>query len=229
MTTGSRIWITRAEPGASRTAQRLRTMGHTPVVAPLLSIRPLPNPTLPQLDKFTCLAFTSPNGVEAFARLTDQTRRLPAFCVGDATRDSALEHGFTQSLTAQGDIHALARLIKSSGVRGPLLAPGAREPAGDLPGLLPEIPVTRLPVYAAFETQTPVPTRIDTILIHSPRAARALAKTLPPNKAPAYRLLAISEAAAAPLRSLNFKEMYVSLHPDEPSLLSPLGKPARPV
>lgn len=226
MSAGSRIWVTRAEPGASRTAQRLRAMGHHPVIAPLLVIQPLERVSLPDLSAYAALAFTSPNGVEAFARLTDQGRNLPTFCVGDATRDCALEHGFALSLTAQGDIHALARLIKDSGTPGPILAPGAREPAGDLAALLPRLQIKRLPVYAAFETRTPVPANIDTILIHSPRAARALAQTITPAQALAYRLITISEAATTPLRALNFKEMYISSHPDEPSLLSPLGKPA---
>ena len=226
MTTGSRIWITRAEPGASRTAQRLRAMGHHPVVAPLLAIQPLKDVRLPDLSAFAALAFTSPNGVEAFARLTDQGRDLPTFCVGDATRDSALAHGFNKATSARGDIHALADLIRTSGTPGPLLAPGAREPAGDLAALLPALNLTRLPVYAAVETHTPVPADIDTILIHSPRAARALASTLTADQASSYRLLTISDAATAPISGFNFKEIHISSHPSETSLLTPLGKPA---
>ena len=37
----ARVWITRAEPGASRTAARLEAMGLTPIVRPLLAIQPL--------------------------------------------------------------------------------------------------------------------------------------------------------------------------------------------
>lgn len=229
MSGGRRIWITRAEPGASRTAERLTGMGHHPVVVPLLSIAPLTNVALPSFGKYRALAFTSPNGVEAFARLTQTLRDLPTFCVGDTTRDAALCLGFHAAHSAEGDIHALAQLIKNSGLSGAILAPGAREPAGDLPSLLPNLLVHRLPVYAAFETRAPTPANIDTILIHSPRAARALAQTLAPDQAPDLTVLTISEAAAAPLKALNFKEMHISATPDETSLLTPLGKSARPV
>ena len=37
--TSPRVWITRAQPGAARTAARLTALGFEPVVAPLLAIR----------------------------------------------------------------------------------------------------------------------------------------------------------------------------------------------
>ena len=64
-----RVWITRAEPGASRTAARLRDMGLEPILASLLAVEPL-TPVLPDLATFNALAFTSPNGVAAFAAQT---------------------------------------------------------------------------------------------------------------------------------------------------------------
>ena len=60
--TPARVWITRAEPGAARTAARLRDIGLEPVVAPLLAIVNL-TPPVPDLAPFTALAFTSINGV----------------------------------------------------------------------------------------------------------------------------------------------------------------------
>ena len=33
-----RIWITRAQPGADSTAERVRALGHDAVVAPLLAV-----------------------------------------------------------------------------------------------------------------------------------------------------------------------------------------------
>ena len=36
-----RVWITRAQPGADATAERVRALGHEAVVAPLLAVRPL--------------------------------------------------------------------------------------------------------------------------------------------------------------------------------------------
>ena len=238
MPPGLRIWVTRAEPGASRTAQRLAALGHTPLVAPLLEIRALPDTPVPDLSRFAALAFTSPNGVEAFARLTPDGRDLPCFCVGDATRDAALAASFRHACSARGDIHDLARLIRDSELKGSLLAPGAREPAGDLPALLPGLQVQRLPVYAAVETGIAAPADFDMVMVHSPRAARALARTLGPAQVLAQAqaraqpqtrpatALAISPAAAAPLTTLGFKEIHVSSRPDETSMISALGKRA---
>ena len=42
MTPIRRVWVTRAEPGAARTADRLTALGFTPIVAPLLTLAPLP-------------------------------------------------------------------------------------------------------------------------------------------------------------------------------------------
>ena len=42
MTPIRRVWVTRAEPGAARTADRLTALGFTPIVAPLLTLASLP-------------------------------------------------------------------------------------------------------------------------------------------------------------------------------------------
>ena len=36
-----KIWITRAQPGAEVTAERVRALGHEAIVAPLLAVKPL--------------------------------------------------------------------------------------------------------------------------------------------------------------------------------------------
>ena len=180
MTPIRRVWVTRAEPGAARTADRLTALGFTPIIAPLLTLAPLPEAlhAAPDPAAVAALALTSPNGVEAFAPLIPRFRDHPVFAVGDATAEAARAAGFADVRSAAGDIHALARLIAAEAPPGPLLAPGAREPAGDLPALLPDRPVQRLPVYAAFETHAPAPEPFDAVMLHSPRAARALASIL---------------------------------------------------
>ena len=209
-----RAWITRAQPGAARTAARLTALGFAPVVAPLLTIRPLPEAlnAAPPLSTVAALAFTSPNGVAAFAALTPEFRALPVFAVGDATAEAARDAGFTDARSAAGDVHDLARLIAASPIQGLILAPGAREPAGDLPALLPDHNVQRLPVYAAEETDATPPADFDAIMLHSPRAA-------------AQRLaVCISAAASAPLAALGFAEIRTADAPDEASMLTALGK-----
>ncbi len=231
MTPIRRVWVTRAEPGAARTADRLTALGFTPLVAPLLTLAPLPSAldAAPSPDAVAVLALTSPNGVEAFAPLIPRFRDHPVFAVGDATAEAARAAGFTDVRSASGDIHALARLIAAEAPPGPLLAPGAREPAGDLPALLPDRQVQRLPVYAAFETHAPTPEPFDAVMLHSPRAARALATDLPRAAASGRVAICISEAAATPLRPFDFTEIRIAVAPDEPAMLSALGKPAAPV
>lgn len=228
-----RVWITRAQPGAARTAARLSALGFEPLVVPLLRIRPLPDAlsAAPDLTTVAALAFTSPNGVEAFAALVPAPllRDRPVFAVGDATADAARDAGFSNARSAAGDIHALARLIKASPNDGLILAPGAREPAGDLAALLPDRIVQRLPVYAAEETNAAAPADFDAVLLHSPRAARALAAILTPDAAPNRFAVCISAAASAPLRAHSFTEIRTADAPDETSMLTALGKSAGPV
>jgi len=226
-----RVWVTRAEPGAARTADRLTALGFEPVVVPLLTLAPLPGAlnAAPEPEAVAVLALTSPNGVEAFAPLIPRFRDHPVFAVGDATAEAARAAGFADVRSAAGDIHALARLIAAEAPPGPLLAPGAREPAGDLPALLPGRPVQRLPVYAAFETHAPAPGAFDAVMLHSPRAARALATDLPRAASSGRLAVCISDAAAAPLRPFDFTQIRIAAAPDEPSMLSALGKPAAPV
>ncbi|MFY0400237.1 uroporphyrinogen-III synthase [Brevundimonas naejangsanensis] len=231
MTPIRRVWVTRAEPGAARTADRLTALGFTPLVVPLLTLAPLPGAldAAPDPAAVAVLALTSPNGVEAFAPLIPRFRDHPVFAVGDATAEAARAAGFTDVRSAAGDIHALARLIAAEAPPGPLLAPGAREPAGDLPALLPDRPVQRLPVYAAFETHAPAPATFDAVMLHSPRAARALAADLPRAASSGRIAICISEAAATPLHPFDFAQIRIAAAPDEPAMLSALGKPAAPV
>lgn len=170
------------------------------------------------------LAFTSANGVAAFAALTpDRTR--PVFAVGDATAGAARAAGFARVRSANGDLDRLAALLIAQGPSaGPLLVPGAREPAGDLPALLRgRVEARALPVYEAVETGAAAPAAFDAVLIHSARAARALV-ALGPFAGPTA--FALSAAAAAPLGDRSGLEIRLAPTPDETALLAALGKPA---
>jgi len=206
-------------------------MGYQPVIAPLLAIRPLPQPE-PDLTGVTALAFTSPNGVAAFAALSPD-RSHPVLAVGDATAAAAIDQGFTDVASAAGDLIALAGLIRAQNFPADavVLNIGAREPAGDLAQAVGPAPtVRRLPVYEAMETDIPTPDACAAVLIHSPRAGRALAARLAATAgAPGLICIAISEAAAAPLTARSVAAVHAAPHPDEDSLLGTLGKAVSPV
>lgn len=223
MTDLRRVWVTRARPGADRTARRLSDLGFTPLVAPLLAIRPLD--ARPDLTGAQALAFTSRNAVKAFAERLDD-RALPVFAVGDATAASAREAGFHDVRSAGGDLDALAALIRAEGAGLSILHPCAAEPAGDLAALVGDAGrITSLAVYEAVETDATAPDVWDAVLIHSPRAARALAASLSADGAGGRIAVAISPAAAAPLAVLGFAEIRTAAAPTEDALLAALGKP----
>lgn len=220
MERGAPVWITRARPGAEATAERVKALGFNVIVDPLLAVAPLDVDL--SLDHVSALAFTSANGVEAFARLSDQ-RHLPVFAVGRATARAAHGAGFPSVSSADGDVEDLARLVVGA-AGGPVLWAGAREPAGDLVGLLRDCgvmargvaiyeTVERAPAQATLEAAT-------TVLLHSPRAARALATILAVRPAPASRFLCLSPAIAAPLAGLvEPGSVAIAPRPDESALL----------
>jgi uroporphyrinogen-III synthase len=207
-----RIWVTRTLPQAEETAERLRAMGHEPVVAPVLECRALP--AILDLDGIPALAFTSRNAVATFSNLTSR-RDFPVFTTGEATAAHARAAGFTDVVSADGDVQDLARLIIERRP-GNVLHPGAAEPAGDLTGELSKAAVTSrsVAVYETAETGVAAP-QADAVLVHSPRAAAVVARLARPELA-AY---AISPAAAAPLITSNFQRVAVAPYPNEAALL----------
>jgi len=232
--TPARVWITRAEPGAARTAARLRDIGLEPIIAPLLAIENL-TPPVPDLAPFTALAFTSINGVTAFAALTRERNR-PVFAVGDATAQAARDAGFAHVRSASGDLHTLARLIASELNDASVLVPQAETPAGDFDAALAaasarNVSIQPLIVYRARRTSAAMPATFDAILIHSPRAANVVAEQDIARLSHAVTAC-ISPAAAAPLVALGLTPA-VAETPDEASLLAilkaALGKRDRAV
>lgn len=226
-----RIWVTRAAPEAEATARRLRSLGHAPLVAPVLEVRHLAKPA-PNLAGVGALAFTSRNGASAFAAVSDR-RDLPVFAVGDSTARAARALGFRKVHSARGDLAALARLVcrRRAAFSGAVLHAGAREPSGDLPAALEAqgVAARRHVVYAAEVAELPLaltaalsaePLELDAVLVHSPRAARRLAELEALSRvAQELEVFCISEAAAEPLRRLNFRRLSVAPSPDETALL----------
>lgn len=200
-------------------------MGWEPVVQPLLAIRPL-SPILPGLEGFDALAFTSRNGVSAFAALTSQ-RDLRAFAVGEATAQAAREAGFSDVQSADGAVDDLVALIAQQMQPGErLLAPVARQPVADLAAQLTgRVQVETLAVYEAVETGVGTSDNVAAILIHSPRAAAALA-ALGAQAVDQRRIIAISAQAAAPLNGLPIADLRIANHPSDAAMLEALGKPA---
>jgi uroporphyrinogen-III synthase len=201
-----KIWITRAQPGAEVTAERVRALGHEAIVAPLLAVKTLKDVEV-DLAGVAALAFTSANGVRAFADLSGE-RSLRVFAVGAATAQAARAAGFRLVLSADGDVDALAEAIvrRKGEVKGEVLHPGAAEPAGDLVGALQAqgVKARQLTLYETAPVTLPADragelTQVDAVLLHSPKAAKVLAGVLKAHPAPNLRALGLSKAVVKPL------------------------------
>jgi uroporphyrinogen-III synthase len=209
-------------------------MGLTPVLTPVAGIRFLDKPiTLPP---DAALAFTSPNGVAAFVRLSRERARS-VFAVGDATAESARAAGFGSVLSAGGDVHDLARLVADHADHVPALVHfGGQDRAGDLPGLLREAGISARTdvLYEAVPAAALTPGAIAAldaggaaVLVHSPKGAeRFMALADAAGLGERLRsavFVAISQAAAEPLRARGLK-VHASAAPDEAGLLAALSR-----
>lgn len=228
---GHRVLVTRSEPGASATAERLAAKGYQPLVEPLFRLEAIPA----LFPLFDALAFTSLNGVRSFAALSTR-RDVPVFCVGGRTAETAREHGFTDVASADSDVEALLKLLLDKlPPAARLLHAGNEDSRGDLAGRLQAAgrQAEFVPTFRAIAVQTPGPLlydhlfgrpAFDAVLIHSPRGAAILAGFCRqwPARAP-IRAAAISDAAAQPLSRLA-EQVEVALTPGEDALIDALGR-----
>lgn len=222
-----RIWITRAQPGADLTAERVRALGHEAVIVPLLAVRNMEDIHV-DLYGVAALAFTSANGVRAFADASGE-RSLKVFAVGAATAQAARQAGFKSVLSADGDVEALAEgiAVRRGELRGAVLHPGAAEPAGDLAGSLQKLGVEarRLILYETApvtlaDAEAEFAIRCDAVLLHSPRAAEVMAKVLKAHPAPKLRALGLSKAVVKPLARIKLGAKAFPPFPLEAALLN---------
>lgn len=139
---------TRPAPDAAAFTAAISAQGAEAILSPVLAIRFRDAPA--SVDGDEALAFTSANGVRAFAR-ANPVQRPKAFAVGAATADEARRAGFADIETAGGDVDTLAELIANS--KGPLriLHLAGSDRAGDLVTALAArgVPARRVVLYDA--------------------------------------------------------------------------------
>jgi uroporphyrinogen-III synthase len=223
------VWITRTEPAAQATARQVRALGLEAIVEPLLTVRRL-NETPIDLTDVCAIAFTSANAVHAFAERSPD-RSIRVFTVGEATAAAARAARFATVLSAQGDVQALAAALIARGreLKGVILHPGAAEPAGDLAGDLATagLKVRSAPLYETVEAEVSpgliegLP-GIDHVLLHSAKAAAALAGLVKLHPAPHLVALALSRQVARPLARSGLAAVRVAASPNETALLAML-------
>lgn len=224
---GKRIWVTRSPPGAQATAERLAALGFEPVVAPLLELRPIAGARI-DLTDISAIAFTSANGVRAFAERCPE-RAFKVFAVGAATAEAARKARFATVLSTDGDVKALASALASRRreLAGPILHPSAAEPAGDLAGeLAPHgLEVRTVALYESAPAALPEGfadgiATLSAVLLHSPKAAQVLRDLLKTHPAPGLKVFGLSKAVIRPLSRVELAERSPAAAPTEEALLA---------
>jgi len=231
-----RVLVTRPEPGASRTAERLRRAGCEPVVVPLTEIVPLPH-GIPA-GAFGAAAASSANALRhadpAVVRLLSAK---PLFAVGDETAAAAREAGFADVRTSNGSATDLVRAVASGADRFlpvAYLCGRVRLDSFEA-GLGAEgIGVVAIETYDTL-ARTPSPQELADLdgapvtaaLVYSAKAAEALAGLVAPRAGAIFRdatFIAISPRVAERLGALS-QRVVSAAAPDEDAMFELLLQP----
>ena len=224
-----RILITRPEPGATQTAERLKALGLLPVVAPVLSIVPRP---IGSLGNFAATLLTSRNAISSCPPTLHQR---PAFAVGTATGNQAAEAGFAHVFSADGDGIALANLVANtlSPKDGTLFLPTSAGQGSELTATLRRrgfrvirriayrtIGISVLPEVAAASLREG---RLAAAMFFSSETARHFVHLLQAAHLEAavrnVEAVSISERAAVALRFLPWRRVSVAAKPNQDAML----------
>lgn len=166
-----RVAVTRAADQADELAERLVALGCEPVVWPLLAIEPLDDAPI-DASVYDWIVVTSPNGAHALAhRLASPPRRLAA--IGPGTAAALRAHSLEPDLVPHDSTQEglLDELPRPPGRVLVAAAEGARRLIVD------ELGADFLPLYRTHELAPDSVPELDLVLLASPSAARALART----------------------------------------------------
>ncbi|NKL34220.1 uroporphyrinogen-III synthase [Rhizobium leguminosarum bv. viciae] len=232
-----RVLVTRPAYSATRTAQRLRDMGHEPLLLPLR--QPLHDSAAALVALATtsgAIAVTSAEAVRVLSALGEQLRphlARPLFAVGETTAEEARSLGFRSVASSQGNGRDLADLVAARGTDGLLYLAGMPRAETFEAGLRERS--IRFSVAECYRMQPVVPgsaeieaifsrSRPEAILFYSRQTAEdffrvpELRSALPEHSA--ARLLCLSEAVAQAIPTALKKSVEISPMADEKSLLS---------
>lgn len=228
----STVLITRPEPMASETASRVAALGFTPVIAPMLEIRPVAF-TLPPPKTIQAVLVTSAVAIDP---IPHAYHGKPLLAVGDATADAARQAGFTTVHSAGADAQTMAveaaKLFTPE--KGPLLL-AARDGLGEPLELdLADrgFRVLRHAVYA-IAAPTALPVVAGTVLqgddlraalFFSADTARAFVRLVDAaglnERVAQADAVAIGKPAAVALERLPWRSVKIAAHPTQDEMLT---------
>lgn len=227
-----RVIVTRPSASARRTADKLRRLGHQPILLPVTE--PVHDPeaiAAALLTPHRGLAITSAEAVRALDAVDLAAHRdTPVFAVGEATADAARQAGFRHVEAGPGTGEALARLITERQAQDLLyLAGDPRSPAFEAGLSAAGIRFTTVKAYAmreaawsedAMAALSPLP---DALLLYSRQAARLSLSRLAPwlalQRGHPFHVLCLSAQVAEAIPQKDMIRRHVADQPDEDQLL----------
>lgn len=226
------VLITRPEPQASRFAAELSArLGDSvrAVVSPLMA----PVFLSPSLPDAAALVLTSESAVQALPGLRGPLPKR-AFCVGGRTAEAARSAGL-EAISAEGDAKALAALILSGPIDGPLLWLRGDDTAGDLAGTLDRVGVRLEQALVYRQDPRPLSPEAQALLreqgpvivpLFSPRTARLFTGAATEGTA-ALHLCSLSAAVDQAASALAARSRTIANRPTGDALLADVEKTVR--
>ena len=161
------LLLTRPELDAERTAIALRARGHAVIIAPLLHIEALTDAPL-DAGPWAAILVTSANaahGIAAHGR-HKALCGVPVFAVGRRSAEAMRTAGFTDVISADGDVSDLVGLVAGRAKTGaPMLYLAGADRAGDLAGDLSKLgmSVNTVMIYRVVAASALAPTAADAL------------------------------------------------------------------
>lgn len=228
------VLITRPRPDADTLAEAVSDRGFSPLIEPLLEIRPL-SVRRPDPADYQALIFTSANAVRVFAEMTPD-RAHPVYCTGGHTAETARSFGWHNVTSAAGDGTDLSRLLAESTfeARVPLLHPAGEDIA--TPVAATGVAIERLTIYKADKAvnlSADCLTCLDqnglsAALFFSARTARVFADLLEQygrtESVSTTKALCLADSVVKSLEHLPWLNVQVADRPTRDSLLDLLGR-----
>ena len=227
------IVVTRPHDDSERTAATLRARGHDVLVAPLMEVEWVKSDLA---TNWGAVIITSANAARALEThpARDGLIKLPLYAVGRRSADAARAVGFSDVMTAGGDLRDLLRIVSARrpDAKAPVLYLAGEDRSGDLigdlavRGIAAELAVVYRAATAPFSLSLIAALQageIGAVLHFSRRSAdnylsgASLADVA--EQALAVRHLCLSTQIAEPLMAAGAGRVEVAKRPDEASLM----------
>jgi len=233
-----RVVVTRPENSARRTAERLRSLGHEPVLLPLTKARHRADLAEDAFDKpHAALAVTSAEAVRVLSALAYRLNPYleeTLYVVGDATARAAGEAGFQNICVGPGTGAELAELIASHAPEftAPLLYLAGKPRSSKFEEGLHarKVPFVTAEIYEMSPIASDEDTirhalldpPADAVLLYSRENARLFFDFAVPHAAAlaAMRMLCLSDNVAGVVPYEFHGNIKIADHPDEDGLLA---------